>query len=129
MLYDSIKYYGYLRDQIDRLSKMKKQVEATLEVLENGIIDVLTSTGTKSVKIAGFGSVGTMTKIKPVVGNAELLNEWLRDNGEGGVIKETVHYMSLMSLLTDRVGRELPLPPPEICEVKPVPSLVLRRTK
>ena len=108
-----IKHYDRLRHLT---AKVKESREALAKIEERlsreHIPDVMRAAKIRSTTIEGVGRISLGTRWSASITDKELGFEWLRDNGNGGVIQETVNAQTLGALAKElnAEGTELPAP-------------------
>lgn len=121
--------YGETRDLLDRVSKYKDDLKEKCENFMRVLVPAMESAGIKSINIEGLGRVGTASDNTPKVVDDDLLHEWLYQQGEEGLIKRSVNYMTLKGFLNRRQDEGLPMPPADVCEVTRGRTLRFTRLK
>lgn len=108
-----IRHYDKLR-QVTALIKESRealeQIETTLS--REQVPDVLRRHNVKTITVEGVGRVSLGTRWSASMPDKTAGFEWLRGNGHGGVIQETVNAQTLGALAKEMSndGAELPAP-------------------
>ena len=108
-----ITHYNFLRiiaEQVKVARESLKEIEERLS--REYVPDVMRSSGIKNVTIDGIGRVSLGTRWSASMPDKEAGMQWLRENGHGGLIIETVNSSSLAAFAKElnEAGRELPSP-------------------
>lgn len=117
-----------LKDRKDVLELELKEVNKRIRALsEQEIPEYMDENEIDKISIDGVGTVFLKTKVYANV-KADDLNgffEWLRDNGNGDIIKETVHPSTLNAFAKEQLseGKELP----DMLSARLYPTAQLRR--
>jgi hypothetical protein len=108
-----IKHYDKLR-QVTALIKESREVLAQLEekMSREQVPDALRANNIRTITVEGVGRVSLGTRWSASMPDKEAGFEWLRGNGHGGVIQETVNAQTLGALAKElnNDGTELPAP-------------------
>lgn len=108
-----IRHYDKLR-QTTALIKESREALAQLEekLSREQVPEVLRAHGIKTITVEGVGRVSLGTRWSASMPDKQVGFEWLRSNGYGGVIQETVNAQTLGALAKDlnSDGVELPTP-------------------
>lgn len=111
---EMLQNYAEAVDEIDRLEESLKEAKKRKELFQYRLIEALKAKeATSTAKYEGIGMlVLTKEKIKASVKKEDesLLFEFLRSNGYGDVIKETVHHGTLSTIAESIVSDNMPLP-------------------
>lgn len=131
-LIDQIKRLAVLREQEKSLKEARKALEAQLDECQNLILLTYDARGVTKMGVEGVGLVYTQVDSYPNVKDMPGLVGWLKDKGEGAIVKEVVHPQTLRawyrSLVTNGASQEGgTLPPPNLCEAYDKRSLRVRR--
>lgn len=108
---DGIRHYVDVRAAVETIKTARKALEEIEENLsKNQIPDLMRSRDVKSVKIEGIGTVGITNRISCSLPDKDKGFEWLRGNGHGTLITETVNSSSLSAFAKEMIeaGQELP---------------------
>ena len=108
-----IKHYDQLRQitaQIKEAREALEQIEMKLS--REQVPDVMRAHNIKNITIEGVGRVTLGRRWSASMPDKEAGFEWLRGNGHGGVIQETVNAQTLGALAKEmnEEGEELPQP-------------------
>lgn len=112
--------YLVLRDELDKMkaetTKLQKEFD---EIRLNLLPSMLEEDGIDSARLEDIGTVYTTADLHVSVpaDKKEFLFDWLRDNGAGSLITETVNASTLKAWVKERIanGRLVP----EIVNVSP----------
>lgn len=113
----------------------KAELEAALKVAngtirdlaEHKIPDYMEDNDIDKLSVDGVGTVFLQQKVYASVkaDEREAFYEWLRDNGNGDLVKETVHPSTLNAFAKEQLSEGKALP--EMCEARLYPTAMLRR--
>lgn len=102
-----------LGNEADRLDKLVKEQEDTLsntkQLLEHlktvRLPRMLTDMGLSSARLASGRGIAIDKKlfVSCLAGDKPALIDWLKENGEGGIVKEEVNPQTLKSWAKDRI--------------------------
>lgn len=114
----AIKHYVAVREAVKQIKTAREALDDIEDQLsKQQIPDIMRAAGVKNVKLEGIGTVGISHRFSCSMIDKDAGFQYLRDNGHGGLITETVNSSSLSafakSLLEDD-GVELP---PEVFKV------------
>jgi hypothetical protein len=108
-----IKHYDKLR-QVTALIKESREVLSQIEekLSREHVPDVMRAHNIRNVTIEGVGRVTLGTRWSASMPDKQSGFEWLRSNGHGGVIQETVNAQTLGALAKElnNDGTDLPAP-------------------
>jgi len=108
-----IKHYDKLR-QVTGLIKESREALAQIEerMSRELVPDAMRNAGIRTITIEGVGRVSLGTRWSASMPDKQSGFEWLRGNGHGGVIQETVNAQTLGALAKElnNEGTELPAP-------------------
>lgn len=109
-----LKAYKLLNDQADQIEAATKELNKMINRLKTEVIPKqLIDLEVDSIKMAGYNFIlGTTTYASIPEDKREVGYKWLRDNGYGELIKETVHAKSLASIVK-AIFEETAQDPPE----------------
>jgi hypothetical protein len=127
--YKALQDYADMRAKLERLSKVKNDLEKAIENMSLALVPVFESRRLKSIRLQGIGLISTAANNNPKVVDQDKLFAWLEAQGEEGLIKRNVNYMSLRGFLNRRVDDGLPIPPEDVCEITSGRILKLSREK
>jgi len=108
-----IRHYDKLR-QITALIKESREALAQIEerMSREQVPDIMRANNVRTITIEGVGRVSLGTRWSASMPDKQAGFEWLRGNGHGGVIQETVNAQTLGALAKElnNEGTELPAP-------------------
>jgi hypothetical protein len=108
-----IKHYDKLR-QVTALIKESREALSQIEekMSRESVPDVMRNAGIRTTTIEGVGRVSLGTRWSASMPDKQAGFDWLRGNGHGGVIQETVNAQTLGALAKElnNDGTELPAP-------------------
>jgi hypothetical protein len=108
-----IKHYDQLR-QVTALIKESREAleQIEMKLSREYVPDVMRAHNVRSITVEGVGRVSLGTRWSATMPDKEAGFEWLRGNGHGGVIIETVNAQTLGALAKElnEDGVELPQP-------------------
>jgi len=108
-----IKHYDSLR-QVNALIKESREALSQIEekLSREYVPDVMRSHKVKTITVEGVGRVSLGTRWSASMTDKQMGFEWLRGNGHGGVIQETVNAQTLGALAKElnEEGQDLPAP-------------------
>jgi hypothetical protein len=112
-LTDVLKMFAKVRDQYDLLDDQRKKVYATLEHMSRSVIpDMMQEKDIKTISLAEAGlRFSVAVKISASMPDKLGGMAWLRSNGHGDLIQETVNASSLSAFAKTYIadtGKELP---------------------
>lgn len=106
--------YVNARIEKERLDDALESAKERLSEAETRLIKAMEDNGAEAT--AKYEGLGRFQICKPVLrvniveGMENEAFRFLKDNGEGDMIKETIHWKSLASVMSDRVEKNEPLP-------------------
>lgn len=107
-----VKHYAGLRSAKWSLEKKLTLIQEHLDNLSKEILPTMfTNQNTQSINIVGIGTTCISTHWSASMPDKEAAMKWLRDSGNGGMIKDSVHHETLGAFAKDRVAEGKPLPP------------------
>ena len=118
-LVDALKFFHYLDTQYDALDKARKQVYATLDGMNKGMLPAMfDASGQDLARVPELGrSFYPTTKYGARVADKEKLYDWLRENNGADLIQETVNASSLAGFLKTMSLDQGIDAPPEVAEL------------
>jgi len=107
-----IKHYDHLRKVTAQIKEAREALTQMEEQLSREIVpEFMKNAGVKTVTIEGIGRVTVSHRYSCFMPDKEKGIDWLKGNGHGGIVQETVNSSTLAafskSLLEDE-GKELP---------------------
>ena len=108
-----IKHYDQLRQITARIKESREALEQIeMKLSREQVPDVMRAHNIKNITIEGVGRVTLGRRWSASMPNKAAGFEWLRGNGHGGVIQETVNAQTLGALAKEmnEEGEELPQP-------------------
>jgi hypothetical protein len=127
--YAALQDYADLRAKLEKVSKVKNDLEKAIENMAQALVPVFEARRLKSIRLAGVGLISTAANNNPKVVDTDKLFAWLESQGEDGIIKRQVNYMTLKGFLNRRADDGLALPPEDVCELTSGRILKLTREK
>ena len=118
-----------IKERIDRGEELLKELKAERDKLELSVLPgLMENAEIESVKLEGIGTLYTVTKpkVSVLVADQPAFYSWLKENGHGDIIKETVHYQTLNSWAKEILEQGNPVP--EWCKVFHETRAVIRRS-
>lgn len=110
-----------LEAQLKEVNKEKEDLEARQlpKLMDEQEIEKLT--------IEGVGTLYLESGVYAYIMAADrgIANDWLRSNGHGDIIKETIHHGTLKSWVKEQLGNGQPVP--EFFNAKPIQTARIRR--
>ena len=93
----------------DALKDIKRQID---EIQKREIPELFEVQGVTNAKVAGVGTIYLQDKVFAYVKaeDQDRFKDWLRDNGHGELIKETVHAATLTAWAKEQLEQAKPLP-------------------
>ena len=118
-LVDALKFFHYLDTQYDALDKARKQIYATLDGMNKGMLPAMfDASGQDLARVPELGrSFYPTTKYSARVADKEKLYDWLRENNGADLIQETVNASSLAGFLKTMSLDQGIDAPPEVAEL------------
>lgn len=112
-LAEALRWWKTTTDQYDELDKHRKRMLATLEEMSRKIIpEMMSEEGVKTITLDDVGYRFTVSqRFSCSMPEKELGMQWLRDNGLGDLIQETVNSGTLSSAVKKRIeddGMDVP---------------------
>lgn len=108
--------------EIKDLKERQKELNKKFESLSRYLAERMELTKMDGFKVKDIGTVYISNDNKPYVNGRDEFIAWLKANGHEGLVKETVHPMSLLGFVNERIENNLPLPPG-------VHNFILKRAK
>jgi len=108
-----IKHYDKLR-QVNATIKESREVLGQIEesLSREHVPDVMRRHNVRTITVEGVGRVSLGTRWSASMTDKQTGFEWLRGNGHGGVIQETVNAQTLGALAKELNGEGVDLPAP-----------------
>lgn len=107
-----IKHFAEVREANQQLKELRQVVDIMSDRLSyTEVPDALRRVGVKTVTVDGVGRVSVAHRWSCSIINKPVGHEWLRSEGHGGLITETVNASTLSAFakdLNDTKGIELP---------------------
>ena len=109
-------------DQLRRVNAIIKDAKKALDAIEQSfsrehVPEALREQGVKSVTIDGIGRVTISHRWSASMIDKEKGMDWLRSNGHGGIIQETVNSSTLSAFAKDLFQEQDTELPPELFKV------------
>jgi len=118
-----------LKDQKDYFESELKQLKTDYDRLSATLVMVMNNTEVDSFKIDGR-TIFTQTDLRSSIVNEELAFKYLRESGNGSIIKETVNSRTLGSFIKEKVeAAEIDISQAEALGFKIFPQESLRIRK
>ena len=120
-----------LRELTDEKEKLEAQLKAVNKKREHVrtklLPEALENAGLEKVSVEDVGSVNVSTKVYASVlaADRERLHEWLKDEGHGAMVKESVHHNTLSAFAEEQTAAGTALP--DFVKVTFIPTANLRR--
>jgi hypothetical protein len=117
-----------LRDEIEALeATLSQKKESKKQLEEREIPELMERAEIEKITFQGIGTIYLKTEPKASVlkENEPVFFQWLKDNGHGDIVKETVHHRTLSSWAKEVLEQGLPVP--EIVQVFHQTKAVLRK--
>ena len=121
--------WANLRDRFDRVKKVKADLEIAVDNMAQALADAFETRKMTSITVKGIGKISTAANNNPNVLDQDRFFQWLRKVGEEGIIKRTAHYLTVKSLLNQRLDDGKSIPPTEVVELTQRRTLKLSREK
>jgi len=116
------------KDEKERLENQVKELNKTIRRLaEQDIPEYMDENDIEKLTVEGVGTVYLTTKVYANVKaeNKEAFYEWLRENGNAALIKETVYPATLNAFAKEQLGNGVALP--DVIDARLYPTANLRR--
>lgn len=102
-----------LRDQISNKESEVSLLKQEREILQKKVLpEKMSADGMQNVTVKGVGrlSISTDMQVSVLAENRMLLQRWLKDNGFGELVVETINSSTLKAFVKERVneGNDLP---------------------
>lgn len=111
-LVDQIRAFDHIRNTYDVLDENRKTVYNMIEAISRESIPAkMDADGVTSIRVDGVGRVSLNTRVSVSMLDKYAAMEWLRSNGHGDLIQETVNSSTLSAFsksLLEEEGKELP---------------------
>lgn len=107
--------------ELEHFGEIKTDLQKLYDYLSIEVIpDRMDEEGIDTVKVSGVGRLQTSSDIRcnVLAANKEKLQEWLRDNGQGSMIQDTINSSTLKAWVKERIKENLPYPQ-ELLQVSP----------
>ena len=121
----------WLKDQLAEIDEERKKINKEIDAIEKGRLpEMLQGADLESIKEAGIGSAKIVHDAYVYVPAAarEAFHEWLREQGEGSLIKEAVHPQTLQARIRRAIENGEALPPSHLCTITPYTAVKFRRS-
>jgi hypothetical protein len=118
-----------LKNKKDELEASLKDVNGVIRTLsEETLPRLMEDLEQDSFRVPNVGTVFLQQKVYANVkaDDREKFHAWLRENGHGDIIKETVHPQTLTAFAKEQLGEGKPLP--DTVSARFVPTAVIRRS-
>lgn len=118
-----------LRQEKEHLESMLKDVNKEKEHLEKQVIpELMDDLEITKLKIEGIGTMYLQSDLyyNVLAADREKAYNWLREEGHGDIISETVPYQTMRSFLKERMEEGDTIP--DVFNVKPIQVAKLRRS-
>lgn len=103
--------YKELRDKKNELNSQLKSLNKELEQMERDLADMMVNEEMQSFDRQGYKFyLSTRTYASPKAERKDELFAWLKTNGYGDLVKETVHAMTLASFVKEQLEETDELP-------------------
>ena len=100
-----------LKDQKKEAERIVKEINAEIEQVNEELSQIMVAEEMQNFSRAGsLFYLSTKTFASPVKGQHEELYNWLKQNGYGDLVKETVHHQSLTAFIKEMLEEEEELP-------------------
>ena len=127
-LIEAAKELGALRDQKEELEARLKEInKAKTELETQKLPKMMEDAEVEKMTIEGVGTLYTQAGVYASVlaADREMAYDWLRENGHGDIVKETVHHQSLTAWVKEMLGDGNEVP--EFFNAKPTTTARLRK--
>lgn len=97
-------------DQLnDELKEVKRKID---DIQKREIPELFEAQGVTNAKVPGVGTIYLQDKVFAYVKaeDQDRFKDWLRENGHGDLIKETVHPATLTAWAKEQLSEAKPLP-------------------
>lgn len=127
---EMLRYLRRLKDAKAELEAQEKDINIEITSIEQGVFpEMMDAADLDRFSEQGIGSAKLGVKVfaNVLVDNTEAFHAWLRDKGQGSLIKETVHHKTLEALCRELYasGEEYP---EDIIRITAIPAVTFRRS-
>jgi hypothetical protein len=127
---DLVRFYADMRDELEALASIVSELNKLDKDLSYTRIPAcFDAHGLQNVKIQGYGLVGLNRRWSCSIIDKLRGYKYLRDNGQGGMITETVNAMTLGAWAKDEVEEKGIEPPDDIFKTSIARYVSLRSSK
>lgn len=95
-----------VKEEKKRLEKELKEVNQRITAIEEVLIELMESQDITQIKNSSLGTFSIKTQVFVSPRDKEAMYRWLRANGHGSIIKESVHNKALNSLFSEILQEE-----------------------
>ncbi len=125
---EAAKHFAQLRDTVKILNEKMVAVQRHLDGISQEYIPTLyLNAGVTSVNIKGLGRVTVNDRWNASVVDTDKAFTYVRDHGQGGMIKETIHPQTLGAWAREEAMSQRPLPT-DVFKVTTVPYTSITKT-
>lgn len=112
-LSDALRFYKALRDEYDAVDELRKKIGEMLELMSRGLLpEMMADEDVKTMTLADIGYRFTVNqRLSCSIIDKPLGHQWLRAQGQEGIITETVNAQTLSSFAKSHIedtGQDLP---------------------
>jgi len=102
--------FGKLRAKKDKLKAELKKLDEAIEKEEPELLDIMDKLKMQNMTMPKIGTFYVEAKAYPQVKDNEKLIKWLNHNGRGELVRETVHYQTLVGICNEQLQANLEAP-------------------
>lgn len=113
-----IRHFDQTRKAVEQIKEAREALQELSDRLSREYVpDVMRANMIKTIKIDDIGRVTISNRFSATMLNPEMGMDWLRKNGHGGLIKETVNSQSLSAFAKELLETKNEELPPDIFKV------------
>lgn len=105
---EAAREYAKLRRKLEKLAQEKSDTQKDHDEMEERLVKLMEAQGITSTKLDRIGTFRAQAEVYAniVKEHEAALFAWLKKNGHGGIIKETVHHGTFKSWFKEELNRQ-----------------------
>lgn len=107
---EKLSSFGKLRTKKDKLKTELKLIDEQIEQEEPGLVEIMEKLKIQNMTLPKIGTFYMEAKAFPQVKDNEKLIKWLNNNERGDLVKETVHYQTLVGICRELLEGNMEAP-------------------
>jgi hypothetical protein len=108
---ETVTWFAELRGRIQDLQVRLSAVQKHLDLLSGELIPTMfTNQNTKTIRVDGIGSITVNDRWSASILKPDEAFSYVRETGNGGLIKPSIHPMTLGAFAKDEAAAQRPLP-------------------